>query len=232
MKLSNQKNNQIYKEICSLATHCRGFYKLDEFDRSIAINNAFMMLTSKMEIGRVPIDKYEDYKGYMFITIRNSIYRMFVYKKTQKSQTDNQHMEDTYYKEPHVKNVDLYDYNRIKTALDKLSPFEKALIRWYGRNWSYEYIANQIGMPKSSLINLFARLRSNLKKALDDKTPIRKFNNRTSGVYYQPREGVYSVQVRVDGVTKTIGRSRSHQEAVEILNDYKASLETKTSSDS
>ncbi len=152
MKLTNQQYEKIYKEIKFLATKIPGYYKLNLDDQSIAINNAFMYLIKKMETEKVPCDDYKNYKGYMFITTRNSVLKFWVKEKRKlyPNYTDKVKEFDTV----------TFNYSFDKISLDGLTPFQKAIFRFRRRGWQVSEIAKATGYSNSAM-------RLKLNKVID-----------------------------------------------------------------
>lgn len=75
--MDREFENKLYAEIKDLLPKVKGAHTLSNHDAQTAINNTFLTIVKKMTDGIVPATVYEDYKGYMYITLMNHTLRCF-----------------------------------------------------------------------------------------------------------------------------------------------------------
>ncbi len=176
MHYQNYKNMKSYenynKELVKLAKFIPGFYKLSLHQRQQAIDDSYMNLMSKMTSGHVPADNYEDYKFYMFITLKNTINRNFEYDKTYNGKGHKLFIEDqsTNSFVQKTKTPDM-DMSVLKKLFNQLPPRTKAYIRWASRGWSHQYIADAFNTNKCIVNRTIQKARKQLKEAMTYEKP-------------------------------------------------------------
>lgn len=166
------KSPNVYlKEIEYLSNKINGWYKLDYDQRCNVITNSYLLITEKMKDGKVPQDDYDQYKGYMFITIRNEILKYHVWRnKTitgkQSQLWSEEHPEET--EGLKTSENDSEDLNQLKKAIKLLPPKQRALIRWKLRGWKEPTLLYAFNLKRGNYVSkLFGDAKSNLKVILN-----------------------------------------------------------------
>lgn len=175
-----RKHIKLLKEIRHLAWKIKGTRSLTTHERETAINNTFMSLLKKEEDGVIKLDDYETYKGYMFLTIRNFIYRIFEHKKTRLYRFHSVYLEETIDNEeftvdesyqiegtPETIHITINNVNKLKELINVLPLYKRALLRWNLRGWSYEYISKMTGINESTLGGQLQRIKKKIKYNLN-----------------------------------------------------------------
>ena len=154
--MTRQKQNEIYKEITKLSKVIPQAHQLDRHQLITAVNDAFMKLIEKEQEGVINLDEYDHYKGYMFITIRNAIFRNFQYQKTLKGESEQIFFESSIHQEPCVY---LDVVSDIRYLVNKLPPIQRAVYRWFKRGWTYSEIARAFGWGISKVQRILHQVR-------------------------------------------------------------------------
>jgi hypothetical protein len=151
------KNLEKYKkEITHLATKIPGYYHLDRHERQSSINDTLLNLLKKETEGKIELNDYETYKGYMFISIKNSINRHFEAKKAHKITITSTSLEDNTPEETHIP----WSNESIKEILATLSPKDRAMLRWIWRGWNIRLTATAFHIAPETLSKKIIRFRN------------------------------------------------------------------------
>lgn len=159
-----KKQKLLLNQIKYLSTKIKGYAKIDKHKMQSLINDTFLKLLEKERNGIIKLDNYEEYKGYMFISIKNAIYRHFKYQKSLKGKQERVYMEET----PHTSPSQTIQFNgEIKKLLYLLTPIQRSIFRWhYQRNWEYPFLAKTLGISISGVGGRMTRIRKKLLKHL------------------------------------------------------------------
>jgi len=150
------------KEIKNLAKVIPGWYKINNHERQTCLNNAVIKLLEKFNQGKVPCDNYEEYKGYMFLTIRNQIFRIFERQKGKKVKMIVYGLDliSASYQDKNGESDQIK-----KRLINELPPKDKALIRFlYWRKWTRPYMASVLGVTLKVIDFRLQKIKRLLKK--------------------------------------------------------------------
>ena len=167
-----RKHIKLLKEIRHLSWKIKGTRQLTTHQRWQAQNDTLIKLLELEDNGKVILDgNYNTYKNLMFIILRNFIYRVHEKKKTGLYQHHHFYLEETYdnitytlddvYGTPGTQEM-LFEADILRTIINNLPPYKRALLRWNMRGWSVEYIGKAIGKSRTATQ---AKI-NNIKKAL------------------------------------------------------------------
>lgn len=161
-----RKHIKLLKEIRHLAWKIKGTRSISTHERETAINNTLMALLKKEEEGILELNSYENYKGYMFLTIRNYIYRLHEHKQTQIYSFHNDFFEETNEKDiidEQESYKDFLNKEEIDAKIKRLPDFDRALLRWTMRGWSQLYLSEATGIPRTTLGARLLKIKKALK---------------------------------------------------------------------
>jgi len=154
-----KKHNNLYNQIRKLAPKIPLYYKLEHHQKQEAINNTLINLLKKEAEGKLILDDYEHYKGYLFITLKNAISRFLQVRNTQRYKNEHIFIEDNF-----TESFTEIETKDNKLNLNHLTPLWKSLFRWYMRKWTYRYISKVTGIPESTVFTTLKRIKTDLSK--------------------------------------------------------------------
>lgn len=165
------KHTKLLNEIKHLSWKIKGVHSLHSHQVFQSQNNALMNLLSAEAKGTLQLTEYEHYKGFMFITIRNEIYKqLYVKKNVIKPIIDSNIKKDeslTFddYISNYNKNEMYINEKEYKEQLYKfLTPKEKAMIRWRARGWTFKEIAIAFNLKENTTMNRYYSLLKKINK--------------------------------------------------------------------
>jgi len=135
------------------------FYHIDQHQRDTVLNDTILKLLEKEEQGIISLDNLDDFKAYAFISLKNHINRQFEYKNRICRRDNFKFIDDIYYNEPTVIQD---EFNQLDFS--KLTPFDRALIRWHTRGWLHKEIAEATGLSESTIGRRLQKVREELSK--------------------------------------------------------------------
>jgi hypothetical protein len=165
------KHKKLLDEIKHLSWRIKGVKSLQIHQIYTAQNDTLINLLKGEAEGRLKLDNYEDYKGYMFMTIRSQINKQFkimTYKYNSLTSSGQQLAEHQGINfDEYISNQGKHNYQpEIGELRDKLNGFssrDRAIIRWRMRGWKFREIAEAFGICQNTMINRYYRLVSQLK---------------------------------------------------------------------
>lgn len=147
-----QHTNLLHKQINNLARTglAAKFLKLDNHQRNTVINNVLLQLLKAEKDGLLILKEFDDYKGYMFVSIKNEINGIYEVLKRKKVQVTYQKILDhPKLKEPF--DIPIVVDEDINLRLNYLSPFNRALFRWVRRGLTLVDLSRGTGVAKTTL---------------------------------------------------------------------------------
>jgi DNA-directed RNA polymerase specialized sigma24 family protein len=161
-------HNKLYQETKDLAPKIKGWRDLDEDQQQSVITDSFMSVLNKMNEGTVNYEDYSVYKGYLFLAIRNNIFKIFHHKNHThegirgRFWIEETNLEDHMY--PSVDSDSLYQELKLKDKINKLKPFDRAIFRFITkRGWSAKWVAAHLNIPHTTLNQRMSRIKRQLR---------------------------------------------------------------------
>lgn len=162
-------SNQLYAEIKQLAPHIPAYHQLDQDNRISILTDTFLSIQKKMIDGKIPSDTYNNYKDYMFISLKNNIMKRHNWRnKTLKGQQSQNWMEELPPSLLPSNNQNSVIISQYKQILNLIPIDHKAMLRWYYRGWTILEVANAFGCSKSNVDRIFRKTRKLLIKIVND----------------------------------------------------------------
>jgi hypothetical protein len=154
--------NKLYQETKHLATKINGFYQLPPFDRDIAITNSFMAIWKKMEEGKVSSTDYNDYKGYLFITIKTNINLYFRNIKLLKNANEINMVEGINYDICSEENDCIYNLD-LEDKIKSLKKKEKMVLQMKIDGYTRQEIAEELDYGYNWVSSKLTHIKNKLK---------------------------------------------------------------------
>ncbi len=165
---------KILKEIAHMATKIKGWYtsNLTPHDQESLINHSYMLLHSKFIDGSIPYHKLEEYKGYMFLTVRNTILKYYKYKDTAYSWRNQEYFEDGF----NCKTDDMLPGENIDTkviykVIEDLSSPQRDIIKLQIQGYKQKEIAEKLGLRLKDVKYLTQLAKNTIKTRINYKKP-------------------------------------------------------------
>lgn len=171
---------QLYKEATKLVTKTKFNTQLSEDDRSMVVTDATMKVWDKMQLGIVPTDDFENYKHYLFTTLKNFVLILLKKKIKNKLVLANEagHFDQTFT----VNSIELISDDNptdelpnnatVLAAIEKMNEPQRTLITMRLTGATYDDMALAIGKSCTTCRTLFDKGRAELKKLLRLEIPI------------------------------------------------------------
>ena len=144
-------------EIQFLATKIPGYYQLTKDERLTAISDSHLSLIKK----ELDFTDYENYKNYMFITVKNMVLRQFTKRKYYKNQILINSLEINEIDDIEEKNDKKDIDNRILELINnpKMTNYRREIINLLLDGYSNRQIATHLGKSLNTIHNMLFQIR-------------------------------------------------------------------------
>ena len=157
--------NKLIKEIKVFSHTIPGNQSLNSHQRQTVIHDCLLKLIKKEEEGKLDLSKFKEYKGYMFLTVRNEIYRIYDDRKnTRAGRSEKLFIDDLNLDEP---SYQMTDYYELKAFIQNLPPIDRAILRWMRRGWTQEFLCNHLSINDTTFGRRLKKIRTQLVKQFD-----------------------------------------------------------------
>lgn len=158
----NRKEERLYQEIKTLLSKIKDNTHLQPEERKDVIADTLLKLLGKEKEGHLSLDDYDTYKGYLFITTRNFLYR-YLNKRKNQNQLIYSNTEDLTDDLLIIHPSTLMD---IKNALNRLKDGEKEIIYHLIDGTSQRTIAKTYNVNEKTINLNVKEIRMKLKRFL------------------------------------------------------------------
>jgi len=152
---------RIKSQLLNMAANglANSFYHIDQHQRDTVLNDTILKLLEKEEQGLISLDNLDEFKAYAFVSLKNHINRQFEYKNRICRRDNFKFIEDFNYNEPTVFQTETNELD-----FSKLTPFNRALFRWYMRGWLHRELAEATGLSEATIGRRIQKVREELIK--------------------------------------------------------------------
>ncbi len=172
--MENNKINQLFKEIKDFIKIIHKNNQLSQEDKIDIVTDVYLQLEKKVTEGKLKLDNYEQYKGYMYISTKNMV-NTYLKRKNKLSYTNTVYLEDNQINDNITEISIKSDLNYYLSLIDtQLSNEEKTILEMIKEGENYLSIGNVIGLPEGSISRKVNLLINKISFLLEDKPKLNK----------------------------------------------------------
>jgi RNA polymerase sigma factor (sigma-70 family) len=176
--------SQLHEQCHYLITTIPNIWMMHEHDINDAINDAILSIWDKMQQGHVNKTDYQQFKDYLYITLKNNVYKIWDKKQQRRNLLENGTIICIENPEEWNKEIDSIDLDKDEKQY-QLDILKKALayLPKHKQSWLNDYIDGMTPAQVQKKYNLTKMQFHNLQKSL--RLRIRKIINGENIMTYR-----------------------------------------------
>jgi len=168
---------QLYNYCQYLFARIEGNEKLNEHDKLTAIGNTVLTTYNKMKAGDVPKFIFEDFKGYLFVSLKNQILAYFQLQKTRSNKIFDNFEEVENIQPPTIHNYFTSSLD-FQVFIKSLSKTQKKITDFLLAGYRQKDIVKELQVNKHYVSNVVARIKEKFALIYDIQIKCIKYKKR------------------------------------------------------